>query len=75
MVDVLADVGDEVGLLNMAPVLLIVFLLWREDFLLCWLFLFHKGVQMTLGLVMSGVILGDGGDAGLPGTPLVTSSS
>ena len=71
MVDVVADVGDEVGLLNMEPVLLIVFLLRREDDLLCWLFLFHKGVQMAL----SGVILGNVGDVGLPGTPLVTFSS
>ena len=75
MVDVVADVGGEVGLLNMEPVLLTVFLLWKEDDLFCWLFLFHKGVQMTLGPALSGVILGDGGDAGLPGTPLVTSSS
>ena len=75
MVDVVADVGDDVGLLSRDPVLLMVFLLWREDNLLCWLFLFHKGVQMTLGLAMSGVILGDGGDDGLPATPLVTSLS
>ena len=75
MVVVLAHVGDDVGLLSRDPVLLMVFLLWRDDDLLCWLFLFHKGVQMTLGLAMSGVILGNGGDAGLPGTPLVTSFS
>ena len=75
MVDVVADVGDVVELLSRDPVLLMVFLPWREDDFLCWLFLFHKGVQMTLGLALSGVILGDGGDAGLPGTPVVTSCS
>ena len=69
-------VGEEVGLLNMKPVL-IFFLLWNEEDLLCWLFLFHRGVHVivTLGLVFPGVILGDGGDVGLPGTPLSTSWS
>ena len=75
MLDVVAGVGGEVGLLNMEPVFLTFFLLWEEEDLLCWLFLFHKGVQMTLGLAMSGVILGDGGDDGLPGTPVASSGS
>ena len=73
MLDVVAGVGGEVGLLNMESVFLTFFLLWKEEDLLCLLFLFHKGVQMTLGLALSGVILGDGGDVGPPGTPLVTS--
>ena len=70
-------VGEEVGLLNMEPVFLIFFLLWNEEDLLCWLFLFHRGVHVivTLDLVFPGVILGNGGDVGLPGTPLSTSWS
>lgn len=76
MLDAVAGVGgEEVGLLNMEPVFLIFFLLWNEEDLLCWLFLFHRGVHVTLGLVFPGVILGDGGDVGLPGTPLSTSWS
>jgi hypothetical protein len=68
-------IGGVVGLLNMEPVFLTFFLLWEEEDLLCWLFLFLKGVHMTLGLAFSGVILGDGGDVGPPGTPLITSLS
>ena len=75
MLDIVAGIGGVVGLLNMEPVFLTFFLLWEEEDLLCWLFLFHKGVHMTLGLALSGVILGDGGDVGPPGTPLITSLS
>ena len=74
MLDDVAGVGGEkVRLLNMEPVFLTFFLLWNEEDLLCWLFLFHRGVQVTLGLDLPGVILSNGGDVGPSGTPLLTS--
>ena len=75
MLGIVADVGEVGGLLIKGAVLLVVFLVLREDNFLCWLFLIHSGVQMTLLLAISGVILGDGVDDGLPGTPVASSGS
>ena len=75
MLGFVADVGEVSGLLIKGAVLLVVFLVLREDDFLCWLFLFHRGVQMMLLLAILGVILGDGGDDGLPGTPVASSGS
>ena len=75
MLGFVADVGEVGGLLIMGAVLLMVFLFLREDDFLTWLFRFHGGVQMTLLLAISRVILGDGGDDGLPGTPVASSGS
>ena len=72
VLDIVADVGEAGGLLIKEAVLLMVFFSLREDDFLCRLFFFHSGVQMTLLLAISGVILGDGGDDGLPGTPVAS---
>ena len=52
MLDIVADVGEAGGLLSKEAVLLMVFLFLREDDFLCWLFLFHRGVQMMLLLAI-----------------------
>ena len=58
--DFFAVVGADVGLLDW-DTLLWIFLAAEEDNFLARLFLFHKGVQMTLFLEVSGVILVLGG--------------
>ena len=78
MLGIVADVGEVGGLLIKGAVLLAVFFVLREDDFLCRLFLFHRGVQMMLLMAITGVtgvILGDGGDGGLPVTPVATSGS
>ena len=77
--DFFAVDGVEFGLLDW-DTLLWFFLAAEEDNFLSKLFLFHKGVQMTLFHEVSGVILelggvlgGDVDGGGLPDTPLASS--
>ena len=83
LMDFVAVDGEDGGLLARDTLFLMVFFPVEEDDFLCMLFLFHNGVQMTLFLDVSGVILelggvllllgGDVNGGGLPDTPVASS--